>query len=114
MTRTAAKLWCPNCGEVHPCYSVNPSDVGEGSGRRFYREDADDVHFFRRFRDCTNCGQHFETSEVEAHFLDELVQLREALADIKANAAAYEQDAKKAAEKLKKLSKSLAVLKALK
>ena len=114
MTRTAAKLWCPHCEEIHPCYSVNPSDVGESGGRRFYKSDAADVNFFRRFRNCTNCDEHFETSEVEARFLDELVQLREALADIKANAAAYEQDAKKASDKLKKLSKSLAVLKALK
>lgn len=75
--------------------------------------DATDVHFFRRFRRCVECGEEFETSEVEAHFLTELVKLRSALADIKASAAAYEADAKKAAEKLRKLSKSLAVLKAL-
>lgn len=72
------------------------------------------MNFFRRFRQCTNCNEHFETSEVEAKFLDELVELRHALADIKANAAAYEADAKKAADRLKKLSKSLAVLRALK
>ena len=114
MTRTAAKLWCPHCEEIHPCYSVNPSDVGESGGRTFYRTDADDVNFFRRFRSCTHCEEHFETSEVEAKFLDELVELRQALADIKANAAAYEADATKAAEGLKKLSKSLAVLRALK
>ena len=113
MTRTAAQIWCPNCKEIHPCYSVNASDVGETGGRRFFKSEANDVNFFRRFRQCTNCDEHFETSEVEARFLDELVQLRRALADIKANAAAYELDAKKASEKLKKLSKSLAVLKAL-
>lgn len=114
MTRTAAKLWCPHCEEIYPCYSVNPSDVGESGGRRFYKSEADDVNFFRRFRQCTNCDEHFETSEVEAKFLDELVKLRYALADIKANAAAYEADAKKAADRLKKLSNSLSVLRALK
>lgn len=113
MTRTAAQVWCPKCEAIHPCYSVNPSQVGEAGGRRFFRTDATDVHFFRRFRECTNCAEHFETSEVEARFLDELVELREALADIKANAAAYEADAKRAANTLKKLGKSLAVLKAL-
>ena len=114
MTRTAANLWCPHCEEIHPCYSVNPSQVGQTGGRRFYKIKAKDVNFFRRFRECTNCEQYFETSEVEARFLDELVNLREALSDIKANAAAYETDAKKAAAKLTQLSKSLAVLKALK
>lgn len=114
MTRTPAKLWCPHCEDIQPCYSVNPSQVGEAGGRRFFKKDATDVNFFRRFRECTNCGEHFETSEVESRFLDELVELREALADIKVNAAAYEADAKKAGNTLKKLGKSLAVLKALK
>ena len=114
MTRSAAKLWCPHYEEINPCYSVTPSQVGEASGRRFYKTQAEDVNFFRRFRECTNCAEHFETSEVEARFLDELVELRRALSDIKANAAAYEADAKQAEEKLKKLSSSLAVLKALK
>jgi len=114
MTRTPAKLWCPHCEDIHPCYSVNPSQVGETGGRRFYKVHATDVNFFRRFRQCTNCCGDFETAEVEARFLDELVELREALADIKANAAAYETDAKTAANTLKKLGKSLAVLKALK
>jgi DNA replicative helicase MCM subunit Mcm2 (Cdc46/Mcm family) len=107
-------MWCPHCKDIQPCYSVTPSQVGETGGRRFYKTQADDVNFYRRFRECTHCGQSFETSEVEARFLDELVELREALADIKANAAAYEADAKKAAETLKKLGKSLGVLKALK
>lgn len=113
MSRSAAKLWCPNCADIHPCRSVSPSYVGEDSGNRFYREDAEDVRYFRRFRECTNCGDHFETSEVEAKFLDELITLRSALADLKRNASDYEADAKKAASKLRRLGKSLAVLKVL-
>ncbi|MGH6835765.1 MAG: hypothetical protein ACREC9_09505 [Methylocella sp.] len=50
---------------------------------------------------------------MEVKFLDELVKLRTSLAGIKLNAAAYEEDAKKTAETLDKLSTSLAVSKAL-
>src|SRR4051812_10648424 len=113
MGRSAAGLWCPHCEEYHPCRSVNPSELFEKSGRRFEMTEASDVKFFRRFRICENCDEHFETSEVETHFLSELVKLRNALKDIKDNAVAYEADANKAAARLKKLSKSLALLKAL-
>lgn len=89
------------------------SKVGEGSGQRFYKTDHEDLQYFRRFRRCENCYNEFETAEVEEKFLREIVKLRTALADIKLNAAAYQEDAKKTAEKLDKLSKSLAVLKAL-
>ena len=62
---------------------------------------------------CESCDEHFETSEVEAKFLHEVVELRKGLKDIKENAAAYEENARGAAAKLNKLSRSLAVLKAL-
>jgi len=113
MARSAAQLWCPRCKEVHPCHSMNPSEIGETGGRRFSMIGADDVEFVRRFRRCDECGEDFETAEVETRFLDELVKLRSALADLKTNAAAYQVDADKAASQLKKLSKSLAVLRAL-
>lgn len=76
-------------------------------------EDHEDVHLFRRFRRCAVCEVWFETAEVEEKFLRELIELRMALADIKLNAAEYQLDARKAAEKLRRLSKSLAVLEAL-
>lgn len=73
----------------------------------------EDVNLFRRFRRCEVCNNSFETAEIEEKFLRELVDLRTALADLKLNATAYQVDAKKAAERLKKLSKSLGMLKAL-
>jgi hypothetical protein len=107
-------MWCPHCKGIHPCYSRNPSEVGESGGHRFEMIDADDVQYFRRFRECQNCFNVFETSEVNSHFLDELVELRHALSEIRNNAVAYEADAKAAARGLKKLSKSLSKLRALK
>ncbi len=113
MTRSPTILWCPNCEECRPCRSLNPSDVGEDSGHTFYKVDHEDLQYFRRFRRCVEYGHDFETVEMEVKFLDELVKLRTSLAGIKLNAAAYEEDAKKTAETLDKLSTSLAVSKAL-
>jgi len=54
------------------------------------------------------------TSEACENFLDELCELRDALAAIKANAEGYLTESEKASESLKKLSESLGVLRALK
>ena len=47
-------------------------------------------------------------------FIDELVELRNALGDIKANAESYIKESDKAAKSLAKLSEALSVLRALK
>jgi len=51
---------------------------------------------------------------MDLDFVSELAALRDALKDIKENADEYEADAKKSAAALKKLSKSIKVLKAIK
>lgn len=114
MGRTPAKQWCENCEAIRPCRSVNPSDYGEDSARRFYDEDHSDLRWFRRVRVCDVCGYDFRTIEIEEKHLEELTELREALADLKANAAIFESDIKKTGSTLKDLSKALKVLRALK
>jgi len=61
-----------------------------------------------------SCGHEFITSEIDEDFIDELVELRNALANIKRNAEKYSREADQAATTLEELSKSLKVLKALK
>lgn len=53
------------------------------------------------------------TTEVEIEFLEELMQLRHALGDIKKNAERYTKEASAAGKSLTKLTKSLGLLKAL-
>jgi hypothetical protein len=53
------------------------------------------------------------SAELPEDFLDELVELRNALRDIKANAEAYMDEAERASAGLAKLTKSLSVLRAL-
>jgi hypothetical protein len=54
------------------------------------------------------------SAEVPEEFLDELVELRNALRDIKSNAEAYMRESATASQSLGKLSESLSVLRALK
>jgi hypothetical protein len=53
------------------------------------------------------------TAEVKEDFLNELVELREALAAIKEHAESYVEESRAAAESLSQLTASLEVLRAL-
>jgi hypothetical protein len=116
MSRTPSggtKKWCPSCESTQVCTAFNPTEIGEKSGQRWYRVGHTDIQWFRRALICKKCNHTWLTAEIEESFLDELVQLREALGDIKKHAQAYERESKKASASLTKLSESLGVLKAL-
>lgn len=72
------------------------------------------LHPTRRGRVCQDCYHEFLTAEVDERFIDELVELRDALAEIKANAEAYVTESAAASRSLSKLSASLGVLRAVK
>lgn len=74
----------------------------------------DDLQFFRRGRECQTCFHSWLSVEIPESHLNELVQLREALADLKKHAETYVDQAKSASATLKKLNSSLGVLRALK
>jgi hypothetical protein len=99
---------------VQVCAAVNPSSLGESSGQRWYRKDHTDIQWFRRGLVCKECGDEWLTAELPEGFLDELVELRDALKEIKQNAEMYVKESDKASVSLRKLSSSLSVLRALK
>lgn len=107
-------MWCPRCKSVKVCAAISTTALGKSAGQRWYRQDNPDLNWFRRGRECKTCGHQFLTAEAREAFLDELCELRESLADIKKNAEEYMKGSKKAAASLKKLGKSLGVLRALK
>jgi hypothetical protein len=59
------------------------------------------------------CSHEFLTAELREQFLEELVELRTALQQIKINAEAYVAESTDAAETLGRLTESLNVLRAL-
>jgi ribosomal protein L7/L12 len=107
------KMYCPFCKEVHTCKAVSTTWFGERAGQRWFRPDHTDIQWFRRGRLCLNCGEKFLTAEVAEGFLGELVELRNALANIKTNAEEYLKESTAAAGALERLTKSLSLLRAL-
>ena len=107
------QIYCPNCKTVTVCKAVTPSSAGYDSGQRFHKTTHLDVSWFRRIRICKECEEDFPTAELDERFVDELVELRDALAEIKQSAEAYIRQSNSASKSLTKLSKSLGVLRAL-
>lgn len=117
MGRSATTLWCPKCKEHRPCRSLSDREADDylstRRGPRFYMPGHDDLQYFSRVRECEQCGEDFQTAEVESTFLDELVKLRTALAEIKLSAAAHVKDTKETARQLNDLAKWLVALQSL-
>ncbi len=109
------KMYCLHCKRVRVCSAVSTREVDPSLalGQRWYIRTHDDLQFFRRGRECQTCFHNWLTVEIPESHLDELVELREALADLKQHAETYVDEAKSAGVALRKLNKSLGVLRAL-
>lgn len=110
------KMWCTTCKSIRVCKAIPiPARLlGTRSGQRWFKKDHPDLHWFRRGRECLTCGRWFITAEAGEDFLDELCELRATLGEIKQNAEQYRKESHKAATSLRRLEKSLGVLRALK
>lgn len=114
-TSGGTQMHCPNCGTVRICSAVATTKVVSGirSGQRWRRLGHADLAYFRRGRQCQRCGHAWLSVEILESQLNELVELREALADLKENAEVYSEQSDSAARSLKNLKMSLDVLRAL-
>ena len=106
-------MHCPQCRKTRVCAAIPTTALGEPSGQRWYRVGHDDIVWFRRGRHCLTCGHEWLTAELPEELVDELVELRKALADVKRHAETYVTQAKSAASALDDLTDSLAILRAL-
>lgn len=75
------KIFCPKCKLFSVSKAVSPTKIGKPKAQRWYRTDFQDIAWFRRGRRCLSCGHEFLTAEVDEVFIDELVELRERLAE---------------------------------
>ena len=107
-------MWCAHCKTITVCEGLPPSTLGKKAGQRWYKTDHTDVHFFRRGRRCLTCRKSFLSAELREDFVEELVELRDALATIKKDAEQYIEDSEKTSESLTSLNASLGKLRALK
>lgn len=73
MTGNRTHIWCPNCGEISSTKVINkPFDH-----RQYFVNGHEDIHYFRRLRECERCLTTFETAEVDIALLNKLVDFRE-------------------------------------
>ena len=109
------QMYCATCTQVQVCRAVPARDVDWNleSGQRWYHRRHPDLQYFRRGRNCQECGSSWLTVEIPEKFLDELVELRDALAELKTNAETYSRQSDAAADSLKRLKESLGSLRAL-
>ncbi len=76
MPRGGTKIYCADCEENQVCRAIPPSQLDEPSAQRVQDERYADLHWFRRGRECLNCGERFLTGELDEGFIRELVELR--------------------------------------
>ncbi len=111
------QMWCPKCKIIRVCRAVPPADVTRKTTdyqQRRYFTNHNDVNFFQRGRECQTCNHKFLTGEVDRQFLNELIELRDVLSDLKQHAEQYVEESEQASKTLGKLSQSLGALQALK
>ena len=109
-------MWCSECGELTACKAIPGAQVTGDAGdyaQRWYRTDHPDVRWFQRGRECLECGHEWLTAEVDVGRLGELIQLRDALLDLKRHADAYASESEAAEASLAALRGSLGALRAL-
>lgn len=117
VSKGGTDMHCPSCKMITTCKAVPAAQVTWDSSdyaQHKYYSKYSDIHFFQRGRECLSCGHEFVSAEVELGFLEELVELRDALSAIKSNAETYMNESAAASASLAKLSDSLGVLRALK
>ena len=81
MAKGGTKIYCPRCKSFAVCRAISPTNIGKPKAQRWYRTDYQDIAWFRRGRVCLSCGHKFLSAEVDEAFIEELVELRERLAE---------------------------------
>jgi transcriptional regulator NrdR family protein len=77
MPEGGTHIYCPYCKEITECASIPLAQFDQPSEQRTKYKD---INWFRRGRECLNCGSIFITGELHEDFIEELKILR----DIKA------------------------------
>lgn len=108
------RMYCPHCKKDTVCASRPLSAFRDyGTGQHWEHKQHRDLQWFRRGRICLTCHLEFVTAEVSEAFIDELVELRDALAAIKTSVTTFSTQSKLTTKALKSLDDTLTTLKAL-
>jgi hypothetical protein len=95
MAAQKPRIYCPHCKRLAPATRLTWDDIteeriwGEGDGLEmgpYVYQSNPKIHYFRRVRKCSNCGELIRTAEVDERLLRELAELRTKLAQLKEEA----------------------------
>jgi len=100
-------------GEVQVCRAVPTTDIGHESGQRWYSLQYTDLQWFRRGRECQECADTRLSSEIREDSWRGLIEVRDALGDLKKDAERYVEASQDVSDALDELTESLEVLRAL-
>jgi len=81
MAKGGTRIFCKSCGTHTVCRAISPTALYETYHRRIEDDKYEDIKWFRRGRECLDCGERFLTAEVDEDFIKELVLLRDAYQD---------------------------------
>lgn len=84
--------WCPTCKAVRVVRRLAPSSLCPIPDQRVYRQESEDIHYFRRGQQCLNCYRSWVSAEVPETLIHELIGLRNELRDIKETAEAHSKE----------------------
>lgn len=76
MARGGTRVYCARCRRETICRAISPTKLGKKKAQRVNHEQYVDIHWFRRGRECSDCGSIFLTGELDETFIQELVDLR--------------------------------------
>jgi hypothetical protein len=82
------QLWCPKCDEIQECKVISYDNDSKGN---FFHKEFPDLQWRARPRQCNVCDHHFNTYEIEQTAIDELVELRKLLIELKTSIELQEQ-----------------------
>ncbi|MBJ6749893.1 hypothetical protein [Geomonas anaerohicana] len=79
MTKTGPVSYCPRCHRLCTCFSVPLKKAKTEPVRNLYYQLHQDVRWYRRARQCSECHEVFVTAELDQSMLDELILLRKTI-----------------------------------
>lgn len=83
---------CPKCKDYRVVRSLPPSCRAPIPSQRVCRPEYEDIHYFRRGQQCQTCWHIWLSAEVPETLIHELIELRNALRDIKKNTEAQSEE----------------------
>lgn len=97
------QMWCATCKRVRVCAAVYATD--HARGHLLVSTAHGDVNYRVRMRECLSCFSTWETCEIPRTLVEELMELRDVLGDLRPIVNAMHSDAAKLAYRIRQVDR---------